>query len=108
VQMQAFLANDLWRTLARQANGMADLLAKRLSAIGRAPVWPVEANLVFAVISRDAHDRLQAAGARYYVMQSNSLPESVKIASDSLLIRLVTAFSTTEADIDRFVVIAQG
>jgi threonine aldolase len=64
--------------------------------------------LVFSVISREAHDRLQAAGAQYYAMQSNSLPESVKIASDSLLIRLVTSFSTTEADVDRFVVIAQG
>jgi threonine aldolase len=108
VQMEAFLTDDLWLTLARHANDMADRLAKRLSAIGLMPVWPVEANLVFSVISCEAHDRLQAAGAQYYAMQSNSLPESVKIASDSLLIRLVTSFSTTEADIDRFVVIAQG
>jgi threonine aldolase len=108
VQMEVFLAHELWLTLAHHANDMANRLAKRLAAIGRAPVWPVEANLVFAVIPADVHHRLQAAGARYYVMQSNSLPESINIASDSLLVRLVTSFSTTEADIDRFVVIVQG
>lgn len=107
-QMEAFLADDLWLTLARSANSMADSLAQRMSAIGCGPVWPVEANLVFAVISPAAHDRLQAAGARYYVVRSDSLPETVKMASDALLVRLVTSFCTTPADIDRFIAIAQG
>jgi threonine aldolase len=79
-----------------------------LSAVGHSPVWPVEANLIFATIPCSTHDRLQTAGAQYYVMQSESLPKTAKVASDHVLIRLVTSFSTSEADIDRFVVIAQG
>jgi threonine aldolase len=108
VQIEAILADNLWLTLARHANRMADRLAERLAAIGRPPVWPVEANLVFAVIPRGIHKRLQAAGATYYVMQSESLPETVVVDTDSVLVRLVTSFATTDADIDRFVVIAQG
>jgi threonine aldolase len=107
VQIEAILADKLWLTLARHANRMADRLAERLAAIGRPPVWPVEANLVFAVIPRGIHKRLQTAGATYYVMQSESLPETVVVDNDSVLVRLVTSFATTDADIDRFVVIAR-
>jgi len=108
VQIEAFLANNLWLTLARHANRMADRLAERLSSIGLRPVWPVEANLVFVVIPQAVHEKLQAGGARYYVMQSQSLPNTVHVAAGSMLVRLVTSFSTTETDIDRFVVNAGG
>jgi threonine aldolase len=108
VQIEAFLSDNLWLTLARQANRMADRLAERLAAIGCPPIWPVEANLVFVVIRNEIHKRLQDAGATYYVMQSESLPETVAVERNCLLVRLVTSFATTDADIDRFVVIAQG
>ena len=39
-------------TLARHANAMADALAAGLTAAGCKPVWPVEANEVFAPLSR--------------------------------------------------------
>jgi threonine aldolase len=108
VQIEAFLSDNLWLSLARRANSMADRLAKRLGAIGCPPIWPVEANLVFVVIRGETHKRLQDAGATYYVMDSESLPETVAVDRDCLLVRLVTSFATTDADIDRFVVIAQG
>jgi threonine aldolase len=106
VQIEALLSDNLWLSLAGQANRMADRLAERLAAVGCPPIWPVEANLVFVLIRRETHKRLQDAGATYYVMDSESLPEPVD--RDCLLVRLVTSFATTNVDIDRFVLIARG
>ncbi len=105
-QFQAFLAGDCWLRLARHANAMADRLAAGLAAAGLAPVWPVEANLVFVTITRALDARLKAAGARYYVRNSASLPAGIAMATDDLLIRLVTSFATAEAEVDRFVQLA--
>src|SRR3954447_18280894 len=40
-QMEAYLDGDLWLTLARHANAMADALGEGLTAAGCKPVWPV-------------------------------------------------------------------
>jgi threonine aldolase len=98
-QFAAYLADDTWLTLARHANAMADRLAHKLSAAGFAPVWPVEANLVFVALPRALDARLKAAGAAYYVRNSAGLD----IGPDNLLVRLVTSFATEQAEIDRFV-----
>jgi threonine aldolase len=98
-QMLAFLAEDYWLTLARHANAEADRLAAQLTAVGLEPVWPVEANLVFAVLSRALDAKLRAAGAAYYVRSSDSLD----IGAGDVLVRLVTSFATTAADVERFV-----
>ncbi len=98
-QMLAFLAEDYWLTLARHANAKADRLAEQLTAAGLKPVWPVEANLVFAVLPRALDAKLRAAGAYYYVRSSDSLD----IGAGNVLVRLVTSFATTDADVARFV-----
>jgi threonine aldolase len=98
-QFQAYLDNDCWLKLARHANAMADRLAENLGAVGRKPVWPVEANLIFLVIPRALDAKLKAAGASYYVRSS----ESVDIGADNVLIRLVTSFATESEEIERFV-----
>jgi threonine aldolase len=89
--------------LARHANAMADILAARLQAIGLAPVWPVEANLVFVVLPRALDARLKTAGANYYLRPSDSL----SLGADQVLARLVTSFATQEADIERFLNICE-
>lgn len=104
LQFQAFLADDCWIRLARHANAMADRLAAGLTAAGRPPVWPVEANLVFVVVPKAVEARLKAAGARYYVRRSESLPAPLQ--PDQCLIRLVASFATRENEIDRFVTLA--
>jgi threonine aldolase len=106
LQFKAFLANDCWLRLARHANAMADRLAAGLVAAGCPPVWPVEANLVFVLLSKAMEARLKAAGARYYVRHSESLPAGAGIGRDHLLIRLVTSFATRDDEIDRFVRLA--
>ena len=46
--------------------------------------------------------RLKAAGARYYVRRSESLPAAA-CGPDQCLIRLVTSFATREDEVDQFV-----
>jgi threonine aldolase len=106
LQFQAYLADDCWLRLARHANAMADRLATGLASVGRAPVWPVEANLVFVLLPAALEARLRAAGARYYVRRSDSLPDGKRIGADQALIRLVTSFATREDEVDRFVDLA--
>jgi threonine aldolase len=107
-QFEAFFEGDLWLKLARHANAKADRLAAGLSAAGLAPAFPVEANIVFAVLPPDVHARLQAAGAKYYVRRSDYLPDGRVAAPDHALARLVTSFATTDEEIDRFVSVARG
>ncbi len=95
-QIEAFLEGNLWLRLARHANAMADALAEGLTAAGCKPIWPVEANEVFAPITLEADKRLKAAGAMYYPWP-DAKPETGKI-----LVRLVTSFQTTGEDVDRF------
>jgi len=100
-QFDAYLRDDCWLRLARHANAMADRLAAGLERAGLAPVWSVEANLVFAILPKAVEERLRAAGARYYVRVSDSLPPGVTLKPGDVLVRLVTSFATREAEIDR-------
>jgi threonine aldolase len=106
-QLDAYLTDDLWLDLARHANRMADRLAKGLTAAGIKPVWPVEANEVFVLLSADADRRLKNAGALYHPWYVGSLPAGLAIPPDFTLMRFVTSFSTTEAEVDQFVAIAR-
>jgi threonine aldolase len=107
-QLDAYLQDDLWLDLARHANRMADRLAQGLSAAGVKPVWPVEANEVFVPLSAETDRRLKAAGATYHPWYMGSLPAGLMIPPDHTLVRLVTSFSTTEAEVDQFVTIARA
>jgi len=107
-QMEAFLEADLWLALARHANAMADALAAGLTAAGCKPVWPVEANEVFAPLGAALDKKLKAAGAAYYPWTSASLPEGVSVASDGTLMRFVTSFQTTQGDVDQFLAILRS
>jgi threonine aldolase len=103
-QFAAILAEDRWLVLARHANRMADRLSAELTAVGLAPVWPVEANLVFVVLPRALDARLKAAGAKYYERTNTSL----KLGRDQILARLVTSFATQEHEVQRFAHLCQG
>jgi threonine aldolase len=104
-QMEAYLANDLWLKLARHANAMADALGSGLAAARCKPVWPVEANEVFAPLPAAIDKKLKAAGASYYPWVSASLPQGFSIGAEETLVRLVTSFQTTQQDVDRFLAI---
>src|SRR6266571_465650 len=105
-QIEAYLADDLWLDLARHANRMADRLAAGLAAHGIKPVWPVEANEVFVPLDAKTDQRLKGASATYYPWSSGSLPAAAVIAPGEMVVRLVTSFATTKADVDTFVRLA--
>lgn len=106
-QIEAYLAGDLWLDLARHANRMADRLADGLAAAGIKPLLPVEANEVFAPLSSDADRRLKSHGAMYYPWSTGSIPSGL-LPADATPMRLVTTFSTTEDEVDRFVALASA
>jgi threonine aldolase len=90
-QFEALLSNDLWLQNARHSNRMASLLASRIEKIpGVRITQKVEANAVFAVIPREC---IATLSERYY-FHVWSERES--------LVRWMTAFDTTEDEIDQF------
>jgi threonine aldolase len=101
-QFSAYLENGLWLTLARHANRAAARLAKELAKAGIIPIWPVEANEVFVLLSPAADARLKAVGAAYYAWPMEALPPGHPVAPGHILVRLVTSFVTTDAEVDNF------
>lgn len=93
-QIEAYLTDNLWLRLAVQANAMGQRLAKGLAAKpGVAQAHPVQANMQFPNWPEGSHARLEAAGAAYYRFPAAPGREAA---------RLVTSWSTTEADVDAF------
>jgi threonine aldolase len=102
-QFEGYLADGYWLTLARHANRMADLLADGLRSAGVPVVWPVDANIVFAVLPAQLDAKLKAAGATYYVRGNAMAAGNIAIAEDRMLVRLVTSFATQASDVEAFV-----
>lgn len=93
-QMEGYLEDDLWLARAAHANAMAVRLARGLAAKpGVTQRHPVQANMMFPEWPEGTHARLQGAGAVYYPYPA---PKGREAA------RLVTSWSTTEADVDAF------
>ncbi len=101
-QFEAFLADGLWLRLAAHANRMADRLSTALARAGFKPVWPVDANMVFVLLPQALHERLQAAGAHYYVIHTDRSDPAL-VPPGFVLARLVTSFATTETSVDAFI-----
>jgi threonine aldolase len=98
-QMAAYLRDDLWLDLARAANAATTRLVRGLRHMPEVRfIEEPQANMVFAEWPRGLHQRLKAAGARYYLYSGaeDGPQDEMQIA------RLVTSWSTTEADVDRF------
>ena len=90
-QFVALLDGDLWQRNAAHANAMARRLADRVRGVpGITITQPVQANGVFARVPPVHIPALQAS-AYFYVWN----PEQDEV-------RWMTAWDTTEADVDRF------
>lgn len=91
-QFEVLLTDELWRRNAEHANRMAGILADRVGGIdGVTLTQPVESNAVFARIPMAAIRPLQER-CFFYVWDA-----------DRGEVRWMTAFDTTEEDIDAFV-----
>lgn len=90
-QFSALLQDDLWRANAAHANAMARRLADGVAAAdGVEIVQPVQANAVFARL-RPRHVAALQRGWSFHVWDERGS-----------VVRWMTAFDTTEADVDAF------
>jgi len=91
-QFEALLDGRLWLRNARQANAMAARLAGGIAGVPGVELWqPVESNAVFASLDPGHIERLQRDW-QFYVWDPAAH-----------VVRWMTAFNTTEADVDTFV-----
>jgi threonine aldolase len=94
-QFEALLTDDLWRANARRANAAAKRLADAVTAEpGLKLAYPVQANAVFAVLGGEQAAALQRDW-NFHVWGEPGSGECV--------VRWMTAFDTTDADVDEFV-----
>jgi threonine aldolase len=100
VQLIAYLQDGLWLRNARHANAMAARLAAGLGDLpGVHLAQPVQANELFIAMPDRVIDALLAEGFEFYRWP---VPAGVSLP----VIRLVTSFCTTAADVDAFVTAA--
>ncbi len=105
-QMLAYLEDGLWLENAARANALARKLAGGLARISTIRIPnPVDANEVFAVMPRSLREHLLAGGAKFHAWNFGSL--TAGISADELPVRLVVSFATPEADVDRFIGLAE-
>jgi threonine aldolase len=89
-QLIAYLTDGLWLRLAAHSNRQMERLAAGLAVSGVAFVNRPDVNMLFAMVDDDAATRLEADGLLFYRISPG-------------VIRLVTSWQTTDADIDRAV-----
>jgi threonine aldolase len=87
-QLIAYLEEGLWLRLARNSNDRMAELASGLEARGVKLLNRADVNMVFARVSDETADRLEAAGLLFYRLGAET-------------IRLVTSWQTTPDDVER-------
>lgn len=108
-QFSAWLQDDHWLELARQANDVAGRLGRALQELpGARVVWPVQANEVFAVMPKALAQALRAQGAVFYDWPEHSLPAHESLKDDEMLVRLVTSFASTAQQVDELLAAARA
>jgi threonine aldolase len=91
-QFTALLRDDLWRANATHANAMARRLAEGAATVPDVElVHPVQANAVFARLSQRHIEALQQNWT-FHIWDD-----------EAKVVRWMTAFDTTEADVDTFI-----
>lgn len=91
-QFEAILTDDLWLKTARHANAMAKLLAREARNIPQIKITQeVQSNEVFAIIPREAIEKLQSK--IFFYTWDESAAE----------VRWVCSFDTTENDVMSFI-----
>ncbi len=100
-QLNGYLEGDLWLAHARHANAMAQALATGLAAIpGVRLLQEVQANELFVAMPEAMISALQGEGAVFY--------RWIQVPGEELpVVRLVTNYLTTEAEVKRFVGLAR-
>lgn len=112
-QLDAYLTDGLWLKLARHANAMAQRIAHGLGGLpGVHLQHPVEVNEVFVQMPQAMVAGLREAGFAFYDWQACPAEPKQGTAQTAgegdAAIRLVTAFSTEAADVERLLRTLRG
>jgi threonine aldolase len=92
VQFEALLTNDLWKRSAEHANRMARVLEAEIRKIPQVRIaWKVEANGVFAQITKHAIEKIKQQYFFYPWIEEDGI------------VRWMCSFDTTEEDVREFV-----
>jgi threonine aldolase len=94
-QFVAMYETDLWQRCAAHANAMASRLAEGAAARGITIAHEVHANEVFALLPDESIAEL-AARSHFYTWRPGAAP-------GQSLVRWVTSWDTTEADVDALI-----
>lgn len=101
-QFDAYLHDDLWLTMARYANAMAERLQKGIVNATQARLaWHAEANEVFIILNKAYANQLQEKGAVFYQWNPPRATPGL-LGENEVLVRLVTSFATEADQVDRF------
>jgi len=92
IQLEAYLADDLWLRLASHANRMARRMFEGLEEIGGVDLlYPVQSNEIFVRMDRVLCDGLRSAGFEFHGWPGRPG-----------VYRLVTSYCTGEKDVETF------
>ncbi len=98
-QFLTYMENDLWKANALAANKATALLAKELAPLSHVRiVYPPEGNSIFARLHKDVIERLNK-DFYFYTLETTDAPG---FPQNWHLIRLMTSFNTTEAEVMEF------
>ena len=98
-QLEAMVSDNLWLRLAGHANAMAERLAEGLTQIPNvALAYPREANELFIEVAEDLAQQIEQANVGAHRWNTTT----------PVVVRLVCAFNTPEADVDGFVDMVRG
>jgi threonine aldolase len=100
-QMEAYLADNLWLTLARQANEQGRKLHRLVENAPHMRIaWPGDINLCFAAIDAERLAELEASGLSVSPWQLPAAEDGL-LAQNEVLVRLAASFATTDSDMER-------
>ncbi len=100
-QFEGYLSGGNWLRWARAANARSEQLRIGLRGDGPARLaWDNTANEVFAVLPKAAIARVREAGGSLYEWPAEGT--GVALSADEEIVRLVTNWATTEAEVARF------
>jgi threonine aldolase len=98
-QMAGYMQDDLYKTMAAQANDNAAYLAEGLRKAGATFLHQPDANMIFASWPRRIHQALHDAGAKYYIWHGSLEGDDPE---EYIAARLVCDWSIGKPAIDQF------
>ncbi len=98
-QMAGYMQDDLYVTMAQQANENAAYLADGLRKAGATFLHSPDANMIFASWPRGVHQKMKDAGAQYYIWNGTLEGED---SEEHIGARLVCDWSIGKDAIDQF------